>query len=76
MFEGVGWWIRSTEAGPDVGLALGGHTVAAGRTPGPGGWGEPLSNANSSGTDDAVAGVDVLRVRDSLVAEKFSYVKG
>lgn len=31
---------------------------------------------NDDGTDGWVRGVDVIRVRDSKVAEKFAYVKG
>jgi cation diffusion facilitator family transporter len=31
---------------------------------------------NDDGTTDAIRGVDVLRVRDGKVAEKFAYVKG
>ncbi|HEY7105441.1 MAG TPA: nuclear transport factor 2 family protein [Acidimicrobiia bacterium] len=31
---------------------------------------------NDDGTDGTVRGVDVIRVRDSKVAEKFAYVKG
>jgi hypothetical protein len=31
---------------------------------------------NDDGTEGAVRGVDVLRVRDGKVAEKLAYVKG
>ena len=31
---------------------------------------------NADGSDSSVRGVDVMRVRDGRVAEKFSYVKG
>ena len=31
---------------------------------------------NTDGTDGSLRGVDVLRVRDGKVAEKFAYVKG
>ncbi|MEX1007116.1 MAG: nuclear transport factor 2 family protein [Acidimicrobiia bacterium] len=31
---------------------------------------------NDDGTESAVRGVDVIRVRDGKVAEKFAYVKG
>ena len=31
---------------------------------------------NDDGSEGAVRGVDVIRVRDGTIAEKFAYVKG